>query len=239
MRSRPAHRLARGPVAGRDHPRHRLLAGDDRTRSNVRHRPGQFRGTGPQGLAPDQPGRRDPQQRHAAVGAGSSRPAAHAGRGAQPGRLAGLPGSGQFRRAQPRAAGQTCRRPAVRRVHRGPGAPDGVRRRYLCRRPAPARLPGQRLGDHLPARPDRPRTRCSAGSPAPAHGPCSRPCRRSFGRCSWRSTRPRWTRPIRHVRTAPCCRSAGSSWSPTVRRRRDRTDRPATKSWLAAAILPS
>ena len=132
-------------------------------------------------------GRRDRQQRDAAVGARSPPAAARSGRRAQAGRLAGLPGARQLRRAQPSVAARPRRRSRSRSSP--PATSSGrARRGDLPRGPDCPGLCGGRLGDDLSARAHRSgpgvpldlRHRRAAG--AHSH------CRATGGRSSSRST---------------------------------------------------
>ena len=106
------------------------------------------------------------------------------------------------------------RRAGVRRAHRRRRGPGLARPGRLLRRAGGRRLRGRRLGDDVPARPQRPRPGLHLGlrhrRPADAAGAAGRPA----GRASRPSSRPGSPRRTPPAPTAPCCcRSAGSSWS--------------------------
>ena len=118
---------------------------------------------------------------------------------------------GNFDEPEPPAAPRARRRAPVRRAHRGVAAAGVAEPADYLADLAGARLPGRRLGDDLPARADRGRTRCFRwicrhGRPAGPAG-AARELRAPFEA----STGPAARRPTPRGRTARCCRSAGSS----------------------------
>ena len=72
-----------------------------------------------------------------------------------PGRMAGVPGAGQLRGAQPLHPSRPRRRGAVRRPHPRRRGSQQPRPRRLPRPPDRPRLHRRRLGDHVPPRPHR------------------------------------------------------------------------------------
>ena len=188
-------------------------------------------------------GRRTRLQRHAPVGARPPRPAARAwSSGSRP------------------AAGSPSRCPATSTSPATPSAPSSPPRRRTPSTPPASPCPtattrpttstrcaglgcdGRRLGDDVPPRAHRRRTRSSPGSPAPAPGRRSRRCPTTCGRSSRRSSSARLRDGLPGPRrTASCCRSAGSSSVAQVGARHEAPPRPgrlpARRRGRRAAVL--